>query len=78
MPKAANPKIDYDAEIALIDEIILSHRKDINKLSLQRQLLLSKKQHTDMDVVLEHIINKGLTATEVLELINDSLERREK
>ena len=54
----------------MIDEIIGSHRKEISRLSLQREVLLSKKQHADMDIVLEHIIKRGLSADEVLEMIS--------
>ena len=76
MPKGVKNQVDYEAEIALIDEIIGSHRKEISQLAVQRQLLLSKKQHADMDIVLEHIIKKGLTADEVLELINKAVNDR--
>ena len=76
MPKGVRNKVDYDAEIALIDEIIGSHRKEISQLAFQRQLLLSKKQHADMDIVLEYIIKNGLTADEVLEMINKAVNDR--
>ena len=73
MPKGTKTQVNYDAEIAILDDIIASHRKELSQLTIQRQLLLSKKQHADMDIVLEHIISKGLSADDVLKLINDAV-----
>jgi len=60
---------DYDEAIAQIDAIIFNYKNELKQLMVQRSKLLSKKQHMDMDIVLEHIIELGLTANEVLELI---------
>ena len=76
MPRGVKPKVDYDAEIAQIDEMINIYRMNLRQLSVQRQSLLSKKQHADMDVVLEHIIQSGLTADEVLELVNSTISKK--
>ena len=72
MPRGVKKQVNYEAEIALIDDIINSHKKEIGQLTLQRQVLMSKMQHMDMDTVLEYIIKKGLSANEVLEILSES------
>ena len=76
MPRGVKAKVDYDAEIAQIEEMINTCRLNLRRLSAQRQSLLAKKQHADMDVVLEYIIECGMTANEVLELINNAVTNR--
>ena len=62
-------QIDYDLEIEQIDAIICSYKEELRQLNDQRQRLLAKKKHVDMDAVLEYIVEKGLTAKDVIELI---------
>ena len=68
-------KQDCDKEISQIEEMIKTYKKELTQLIAQRQMLLSKKKHMDMDLVLEYIIEQGLSANEVLELISGSLKK---
>jgi len=68
-------KQDCDKEISQIEETIKTYKKELTQLIAQRQMLLSKKKHMDMDLVLEYIIEQGLSANEVLELISGSLKK---
>jgi len=77
MPRCDNTAVDYDKDLAQIDAIINEYKKELKQLTAQRYRLLSKKQHVDMDIVLEHIIEKGLTANEVLELIDSATIEKE-
>ena len=70
MPQDMEASVNYDEELAQIDEIISNYRLELKQLIAQRQVLLTKKQHVDMDIVLEHIIELGLSSNEVLELIS--------
>ena len=66
---------DYDTELKRLDEKIKELRKQINSLIGQQHKLLAKIQHVDMDIVLQCIIEKGLSSSEVLALLNN--ERNE-
>ena len=61
---------DYDMELRRLDEKIKELRKQINCLINQQHKLLAKIQHVDMDLVLQCIIEKGLSSSEVLTLLN--------
>ena len=63
---------DYDVELKRLDEKIKELRKQINCLIKQQHKLLAKMQHVDMDIVLQCIIEKGLSSSEVLTLLNNA------
>jgi len=77
MPQNLKKPVDYDEELAQIEAIISNYKRELKQLTAQRYELLLKKQHVDMDIVLEHIIEKGLTANEVLELIDNATKNRD-
>ena len=61
---------DLDNKIEEIDKAIVTYNEIIEGLKWQRYELLSKKHDLDMNDVLECIIEKGLSANEVLKMIN--------
>ena len=62
---------DYDMELKRLDEKIKELRKQISCLIKQQHSLLAKIQHVDMDLVLQCIIEKGLSSSDVLTLLNN-------
>jgi len=62
----------YEIELSNIEEKIRVHRIQIEKLTGEKYKLLTKIQALDMDVVLQCIVEKGLTSYEVMEMINSS------
>ena len=62
--------VDLDKKIVEIDKAIVTYNEIIEGLKWQRYELLSKKHDLDMNEVLECIVEKGLSANEVLKLIN--------
>ena len=62
----------YEIELSNIEEKIRAHRMQIEKLTGEKYKLLTKIQALDMDVVLQCIVEKGLTSNEVMEMINSS------
>jgi len=62
----------YEIELSNIEEKIKAHRIQIEKLTGEKYQLLTKIQALDMDVVLQCIVEKGLTSHEVMDLINKS------
>ena len=62
----------YEIELSNIEEKIREHRIQIEKLTGEKYKLLTKIQALDMDVVLQCIVEKGLTSHEVMEMINSS------
>ena len=77
MPRDVKADADYDKELAQLDVLISSNKKELLQLTAKRRELLSKKQHMDMDVVLEHIIELGFTANEVLGLLDSAAKIRQ-
>ena len=70
---ADTQKQNCDIELSKIEETIKTHRKELAQLIAQRQMLLAKKKHMDMDLVLEYIVQQGLTANEVIEMLSNSM-----
>lgn len=70
MSQTINIITDLDKEIEEIDKAIITYNEIIEGLKWQRYELLSNKHDLDMNDVLECIIEKGLSANEVLKLIN--------
>ena len=68
----------YDAELKSIDNKIKAHKAQIDALNAQRRKILVKVKDLDMDVVLECIVEKGLSSNEVLQLINSAEVQRSK
>ena len=69
MPKRIRELVDCDPEIMRIDEEIGFHRREIETLKIQRYERMSKVQNDDMDVVIECIIENGLSSEEMMQLI---------
>ena len=63
---------DCDAELENIDIRIMAHKEQIRKLKTKKIRLLEKRKNVDMDVVLQCIEDKGLTANDVLKLISNA------
>ena len=61
---------DLDKKIEEIEKTIITYNEIIEGLKWQRYELLSSKHDLDMNDVLECIIEKGLSANEVLKMIN--------
>jgi len=76
MCQEAKTAVDYEEEISQLNGIISSYKKELEGLKAQRRELLKKQQYVDMDTVLEQILELGLTANEVLELISDAARSR--
>ena len=76
MCQEAKTAVDYEEEISQLNGIISSYKKELEELKAQRRELLKKQQYVDMDMVLEQILELGLTANEVLELISDAARSR--
>ena len=68
--------LDYCDEISQLNGIINSYKTELAQLEEHRRDLLRKKQYADMDAVLEQIIELGLTANEVMEIISDAVKNR--
>jgi len=69
-------KKDCEETIGQIDATIEFHKNEIKKLTAQRNKLLVKIKYLDIDQVLEYIISVGLSANEVLAMINKALDER--
>ena len=70
MSHTIDVSIDLDKKIEEIEKAIVTYNEIIEGLKWQRYELLSNKHDLDMNDVLECIIEKGLSANEVLKMIN--------
>ena len=61
--------IALETELLHIDEQISVHRSHIERLTGERYKVLAKHQALDMDLVLQFIVDKGLSSGEVMERI---------
>ena len=61
----------YEEQLRSIDNKIAEHKEEIEKLSSERHKVLEKIKDLDMDIVLQCIVEKGLTSTDIMELINN-------
>ena len=64
----------YGAELDELDSKIQALRIEIDNLMAQRHRLLGKIRDIDMDLVLQIIVEKGLSSNEVLEIINNAID----
>lgn len=69
MPKGVKGSVDYDAQIAKIDEKIEKYTDLIKGYRTQRDELTEKKQSVRMKVLYEYMSENGLSPDEVLEKI---------
>ena len=72
MTKGNTILADIDVELSYIENKIKALKAQIDDLNGKKLMLLSKMRNVDMDVVLGCIVEKGLTANDVLNLINNA------
>ena len=65
-------KDDYDTKLDLVNAKIKALQDQIDGLKRQKRVLLTKIQEVDMDLVLQYIIERGLTSTEIMEMIDNA------
>jgi len=63
---------DLDMELAMIEQDIRMLQVRIKILKKRKRKLLVKVRDLDMDIVLQCIVEKGLTSSEVLRLIDNA------
>lgn len=68
--------IECENKISKIHEQIDEYNKMILELKLERCKVISKMKHIDMDIVLECIIENGLSSDEMMELIVEAAEKK--
>jgi len=64
-------EIDLDRELEKLEDEIETYNRMVETLIWQRSVLLTKKQDMDMYELIDCIIERGLTANEALEIINN-------
>ena len=69
MPERVKELVDCDPVIMSIDEEIGFHRREIEALKIQRYDRMAEMQNDDMDVVMECIIENGLSSEEMMHII---------
>ena len=62
---------EYDADLAEVNEKIKGYKNQIATLTEERHRILARIKDIDMDIVLQCIIDRGLSSQEVLTLINN-------
>ena len=79
MSAKCKASIDYDSDVSLnsyckeidgIEAQITAHKEQIELLQKRRWELAEKIQAIDMDILLECIVDKGISSTEMISLIN--------
>ena len=70
MPRGVKKTVDYAEALAEIDKKIAANKAAMKDLTKQRNQLLSKKKSADMDAALKIIGEKGISATELLEMLD--------
>ena len=70
MYQDTNIGVDLDKELEKIEDEISEHNRIIDNLTWQRSELLTKKQDLDMCELFDCITEKGLTASEALDILN--------
>jgi len=71
MPRGVKRTIDYQAKIEEIDAKIVSYKESIKSLTKERKQLIIKQENADMEAALEIISEKGVTASELLNLVRN-------
>ena len=69
--KADKKLAEYDADLAEVNERIRGYKNQIAQLTEEKHRILAKIRDLDMDIVLQCIIDRGLSSQEVLTLINN-------
>jgi len=70
--------LDLEAEIEEVDEAILTHNRIVQKLTMQRYDLISRKLDLEMDETVECAIENDISPRRVMDLIMAELEERNK
>ena len=70
MPRGVKKTVDYTEAIAEIDKKIAANKAALKDLTKQRNQLMSKKKNADMDAALKIIGDKGISASELLEMLD--------
>ena len=63
---------EYNAKLSLVNAKIRTLQDQIDGLKRQKRILLTKIKDVDMDLVLQYIVERGLTSTEVMEMIDSA------
>jgi len=76
MPKGKKAAVDYEIELAAIEDEIESLNVRVEGLNVQRNKLMIKRRQVDVAAALEYIEESGLPMDDVLELISREVSKR--
>ena len=72
MPRGVKKTVDYDAEIAKIDEMIVKQSEVLSKLKAEKKALREEKKATEVKALQEFIAKEGKTVAEILEIVKNA------
>ena len=78
MSRGSKEQIELDREIEEIGEAIVAHNRIVQKLTIQRYGLISKKQDLEMTETLKCAIENDISPRRVMDLIISDVENRNK